>query len=276
MRIKCDLCGKRYTLEYNGAPCPKCGQKNYSMDMGVSVDVKLAAPTTTPKAFSPHYTVSEDKASHKAISKERKQNNLQPKKKPTFGDKLRKCITVFEILSIALCLWFIFSQKEEKIEDEDIPTESSILEETYVSRNEQWIFGFEACGYNIEITELSNCYEKDAIEFAPPEGYEIVAYMYNIEVPEGDYDYYSLWQTTQIYMKTTDGVWVESLNSTYLDDMIVKDSYGLGKHISSQITNKEGIFVFLIKEGTKGPVVMDTYEGDYSYRTFEKRFIMTE
>ncbi|MBP3621673.1 MAG: hypothetical protein J6J16_07935, partial [Lachnospiraceae bacterium] len=54
MKIKCDLCGKRYTLDYNGAPCPKCGQKNYSMDMGGSLDVKSVASATRVEALSDH------------------------------------------------------------------------------------------------------------------------------------------------------------------------------------------------------------------------------
>ncbi len=32
MIIKCSLCGKKYNLDYNGANCPECGQRNYDKD----------------------------------------------------------------------------------------------------------------------------------------------------------------------------------------------------------------------------------------------------
>ena len=293
MRVKCDLCGKRYTLDYNGAPCPKCGQKNYSMDMGGSLDVKSVASATrvealsdhakahqqydggghhveTPRAFSPHYTVNADNTSHNKIEKIK-----PPKRKKTFGDIFRTLITIAEVFFLLIIVVaMIFSTDEES--EEITPEGEYSHEEIYCERYEPGFYEFQARNYDIGIIKLEDFYGEYAAKFDVPEGYELVSYVFLVDVPHGDYDYFSLWEVVDFYMVTTEGISVGPMNYGNMQSWLVEDNIGITNLITHHIYDKEGVISFLVKEGTADYLIIDTYKGQRSERSFDKRFIVME
>lgn len=66
MKVRCSLCGKKYELEYNGASCPKCGQRNYNGD------TKVDSAAMFKEEYTSHgkYSSEKDSQHHSEIHKQ--------------------------------------------------------------------------------------------------------------------------------------------------------------------------------------------------------------
>ncbi|MBQ8412762.1 MAG: hypothetical protein IJX12_04035 [Lachnospiraceae bacterium] len=307
MKIKCELCSKKFDVNKHDGVCPKCGQKNYVMNEGSASNIDITKPSPMPqvtqtqsvvqdhheklhqeihkqyegqghivqpkKEFSPHYMVNVNNTSYE---KAKEQKN--PKIKLSVKDTIRIAVTICELLIVVGLVAYLVTRENKNNEEgtENGETYGESYDEEYSYRDDNDFFRFKAQGYDVGLMEVEKYYGEDTLSFKTPEGYELVSYVYTIDVEEGDFDYYNLWQITQVYMMTTEGICVEPMTYSAVSEWLEKDSRGIADMIDNEIFERQGILTFLIKEGTADHLIVDTYEGDCYERTLKQRYIMKE
>lgn len=256
MKIKCEMCGKKFNIDEHNGICPKCGQKNYSM------------------------VESKEKNSKQPNVKKTDGNEAKPieikpiKTKPikTKKSKRSKIYNIVTIIEVAIIIMLMAKPIIFKINLKNRIKENrthEIVTET-IKYDDYGVATIRVDDCTIEITQC-----EFPCEFILPEGYEIITYSYKY-IDNEDYSYYDIGSLTEVYAVTEDGNYIKGLDSYNSSEYMEDDVVDYNKLIENKMRSEDGLMCFLVKEGTFSYLIVDTFSGTTYDRVLDKRLEIQE
>lgn len=256
MKIKCEMCGKKFNIDEHNGICPKCGQKNYSM------------------------VESKEKNSKQPNVKKTDGNEAKPieikpiKTKPikTKKSKRSKIYNIVTIIEVAIIIMLMAKPIIFKINLKNRIKENrthEIVTET-IKYDDYGVATIHVDDCTIEITQC-----EFPCDFTLPEGYEIVTYSYKY-VDNKYYNYYDIGSLIEVYAVTEDANYIKGLDSYNSSEYMEDDVVDYNKLIENKMHSEDGLMCFLVKEGTFSHLIVDTFSGTTYDRVLDKRLEIQE
>lgn len=217
---------------------------------------------STPKSFSPHYTVNEDNTSHT--------------NRPSANQKPRTCayyIVMVMLIQIIAVFFMVSGGIKSSIKDSydknsvyNIDTVEHELDDEY---NYYYLDLFD---YTFAIGCMEDNYDEELMTWDIPEGYEVSIYIFEYFVEEDDYyGFYEEGDLTEIYAVTKDGRYIQPLASYEAEELVVDDPFDSMDFVVSDLGYQYGYLCFLVEEDDIDHIIIDEYSGEADDRVFEVR-----
>lgn len=261
MKVKCQLCGTKFDLEWNHNICPECAA--YYREDGAYNHSEIHSMYDQNSVHTMYSNEENCGASFDETPKVGKKT-----RKPL--NTAKKVIIALEIMTLIFCIiWpFIGIHTSKKMLEKQRITEKPTAVPKMIGEK------IQVGDYSIQISDF---YIDKENYWNLPDNYVVYAVSYKT-THQGD-TYISLYRAVQVYLETSDGMTISPLESYDAKEFMNSDRYQtMEKNIGGYIKNDGGILYFVLKEDEDiyglGFDVYECDQDDYHYKEMDTTYLM--